>query len=115
MVLESSSQEIYSSGNSYGTESNSSSSSNSSNSSDELKIKTSLKSLTHKDKPAKSPFKGKPNKSAKAKGSDSSAKKQKESREKTTHTKKDKKLSGITRKGNLATMQSLIVVILRFR
>ena len=110
MVLESSSQEIYSSGNSYGTESNSSSSSSSSNSSDELKIKTSLKSLTHKYKPAKSPFKGKPNKSAKAKGSDSSAKKQKESREKTTHTKKDKKLSGITRKGNLATMQSLIVV-----
>lgn len=102
MVVESSSQEIYSSGNSYGTESNSSSSS------DELKIKTSIKSSTHKDKPAKRPFQGKPNKSAKAKGSDSSAKKQKEIREKKAQAKKGKKLSGITRKGNLTTMQSLI-------
>ena len=103
MVLESSSQEIYSSGNSYGTESNSSSSS------DELKIKASLKSSTHKDKPAKRPLKGKPNKSAEAKGSDSSAKKLKESRERKAQAKKDKKLSGITRKGNLTTMQSLIM------
>lgn len=101
MVLESSSQEIYSSGNSYGTESNSSSSS------DELK--TSLKSSTHKDKPAKRPLKGKPNKSAEAKDSDSSAKKLKESRERKAQAKKNKKLSGITRKGNLTTMQSLIM------